>query len=116
MVAETGFEVGLGDAMRFRDYQELENIGVAQAVSGLGDDLALGGELEDGALFFSGGGAYAESGGEGVHGFLQERVVSLHVAAVIGLLVEEIAELAVGFRFARAKDAVDVENLLRVSR
>jgi hypothetical protein len=34
---------------------------------------------------------------------------------VIGLLVEEIAERSVGYRFAGAKDAVDIENLLRMS-
>ncbi len=58
--------------------------------------------------------AFAEGGGEGAHGFLQERFISLHIAAVIRLLVEEVAEMGVDFRFAGTKDAVDVENLLRV--
>ena len=37
----------------------------------------------------TGGGAFAEGGGEGVHGFLRERVVSLHVTAVMDLLIAE---------------------------
>ncbi len=37
----------------------------------------------------TGGGAFAEGGGEGVHSFLRERVVSLHVTAVMDLLIAE---------------------------
>ena len=37
----------------------------------------------------TGGGAFAGGGGEGVHGFLRERVVSLHVTAVMDLLIAE---------------------------
>ena len=39
------------------------------------------------------GGAFAEGGGEGVHGFLRERVVSLHVTAVMDLLIAEELKL-----------------------
>ena len=62
----------------------------------------------------SGGCALAEGGSEGVHGFLKKRAVGRHVVAVFCLLVEEIAELAIGFRFSGAKDTVDIKNLLRV--
>ena len=53
MVAETGFEIGLGNGVRLGYFQELEDEGIAQQIGGLRDDLALLGELEDGLPVFS---------------------------------------------------------------
>ncbi len=41
----------------------------------------------------TGSGAFAGSSGEGVHGFLRERVVSPHVTAVMDLLIAEELKL-----------------------
>lgn len=62
VIAETGFEVGLGDVMRFGDFQKLEDVGTAQQVRRLRDNLAFGGELENGVFVFSSGEAEEERG------------------------------------------------------
>ena len=61
------------------------------------------------------GGTLAKGGSERFHGFVQEPIVILHVAAVVRLLVEEIAKCGVALGLVRAEDAVGVENLLGVS-
>ena len=70
-----------------------------------GDELQVGcvvhlllciGEDKAAAGLQTGGNTLAERRGDGVHGFLQEHVVRLHVRAVVGPLVEKIAELRVG--------------------
>ncbi len=62
VVAEAGFEVGLGDVVWLGDFKELKDVGVAQEIGGRSDDLALGSKLEDGVLVFSGGEAEEEGG------------------------------------------------------
>ena len=62
MIAEAGFEVGLGDMIRFGDFQKLEDVGIAQQVGRLRDNLALGGELENGVFVFSCSEAEEEGG------------------------------------------------------
>lgn len=54
VVAEPSFEVCFLDGIGFGDFEELEDKGIAEKIAGLGDDLALCGELEDGVLVFSG--------------------------------------------------------------
>ena len=62
VIAETGFEVGLGDVMRFGDFQKLKDVGIAQQVRRFRDDLALGGELQNGVFVFSCSEAEEEGG------------------------------------------------------
>jgi len=62
VIAEAGFQIGLGDGVRLGDFQKLEDVRIAQQVAGLGDDLALGSKLEDGVLVLSGSEAEEERG------------------------------------------------------
>ena len=48
--------------MRLGDFQELEDVGIAQKVGGVLDGLALCGKLEDGVLVFPGGKTKEEGG------------------------------------------------------
>lgn len=76
--------------------------------------LPLVGQDEAAGRLEAGGGTLAEGGGDGRHRLVQEGVVVPHIAAVVGLLIEEVAELGIGLALARTEDAVDVEDLLRV--
>ena len=55
VIAETGFQIRLRNLVRLGNFQELEDVGIAEQVGGLGDDLALGGKLKDRVLVFSSG-------------------------------------------------------------
>lgn len=55
VVAKNRFELGFRYLIRLGDFQELEDVRLAQQVGGLFDDLALRGELQDAGLVFAGG-------------------------------------------------------------
>ena len=62
VIAETGFQVRLRNLVRLGDFQELEDVGIAEQVGGLGDDLTLGGKLKGRVLVLSGGEAEEQRG------------------------------------------------------
>ena len=62
VIAEAGFQIRLRNLVRLGDFQELEDVGIAEQVGGLGDDLTLGGKLKDRVLVLSGGEAEEERG------------------------------------------------------
>lgn len=62
VIAEAGFETGFGEVVWLGDFQELEDVGIAQEVGGFVDGPALAGELEDGVLVLPGGEAEEEGG------------------------------------------------------
>lgn len=55
VVAQEGFQVGLGDRVGLGDFEELKDKRVAEQIAGLGNDPALRSKLENGVLVFSGG-------------------------------------------------------------
>ncbi len=62
VVAEARFQIGFGDIMRLRDFQKLEDVGIAEQIGRLVDDLALRGELMDGLHVLAGGESQEERG------------------------------------------------------
>src|SRR5580700_6193904 len=55
VVAEESFQIRLGEGVRLWNFEEFKDKWIAEQIAGLGDDLALRGELEDGILLFPGG-------------------------------------------------------------
>ena len=50
VITEEGFEIGLGDSVRLGDFEELEDVGIAEEIGWDGGNLFFRGELEDGVL------------------------------------------------------------------
>src|SRR5215831_16771439 len=73
-------------------------------------------EDEAAARLQAGCSALTKRGSHGIEGLLQQKIISLHVRAVFGLLVENVAELGVRLTLARTKHAVDVKDLLRMRK
>jgi hypothetical protein len=74
------------------------------------------GEDKTTARLQTGGSTLAECRCDRLRGFLQEHVIRLHVRAVVGLLVKEIAELREGLAFPGTEKAVDIEDLLGMGK
>lgn len=90
-----------------------------------GDEFQIGrvvylllyiGEDKAAAGLQTGDSTFTERRGDGLHSFLQEHIVHLHVRAVVGLLVEKIAELRVRLAFPGTENAVNVEDLLGMGK
>ncbi|MGH7773593.1 MAG: hypothetical protein ACREQA_15320 [Candidatus Binatia bacterium] len=74
------------------------------------------GELEATARLEAGRQAPLEGSGDRIDGTLQERAVGCHVGAVVGLLIEEVAEIFVGGGLSSRELAEDLEDLLGLAK